>query len=83
MQHSSKKRRSIIGKDITRAIQDFFDAGRMLKEINATAIALIPKVSTQPDPEEVSEAYFVLQYDRKVHSENHSQQKKACGFLLW
>ncbi|WMV47604.1 hypothetical protein MTR67_040989, partial [Solanum verrucosum] len=34
----------IIEDDITRAIMDFFQNGRLLKQLNATIIALIPKV---------------------------------------
>ena len=36
----------IIGKDVIEAVRDFFISGKLLKEINHTAIALIPKVSS-------------------------------------
>ncbi|KAL9242128.1 hypothetical protein vseg_016160 [Gypsophila vaccaria] len=33
----------IIGPDITQAIQDFFETGKLLQQINSTIITLIPK----------------------------------------
>ncbi|GJS41230.1 protein LAZ1 [Tanacetum coccineum] len=41
-----KKGWDIVGQDVCKAIRDFFTNGQMLKEINHTFIALIPKVST-------------------------------------
>ncbi|KAL0283744.1 UNVERIFIED_CONTAM: hypothetical protein Sradi_7218900 [Sesamum radiatum] len=35
----------VIGGEVTQAILDFFRTGRLLKQINATLISLIPKVS--------------------------------------
>ncbi|XP_074336642.1 uncharacterized protein LOC141673805 [Apium graveolens] len=35
---------SVIGDDVCLAVKDFFKMGKLLKEINATLIALIPKV---------------------------------------
>ncbi|XP_016505767.1 uncharacterized protein LOC107823591 [Nicotiana tabacum] len=43
---------SIIGKDVAEAVLEFFQNGQFLKQINATNIALIPKVST---PENASQ----------------------------
>lgn len=37
----------IVGLDFTNAVRSFFTLGCMLKEVNATAIALVPKV---PNP---------------------------------
>ena len=34
----------IVGTEVTSAILDFFASGRMLKQINTTLLALIPKV---------------------------------------
>nr|GEV58827.1 hypothetical protein [Tanacetum cinerariifolium] len=36
----------IIGADVTKAVSEFFTNGRLLKELNHTIIALIPKVNT-------------------------------------
>lgn len=36
---------NIVGTDFIKAVQSFFASGCMLKESNATAIALIPKVT--------------------------------------
>nr|GEY65054.1 methylenetetrahydrofolate reductase 1 [Tanacetum cinerariifolium] len=41
-----KKGWDIIGDDICNAVRDFFSNGKLLKEINHTFLALIPKVST-------------------------------------
>ncbi|XP_022014976.1 uncharacterized protein LOC110914495 [Helianthus annuus] len=41
-----RKSWSIVGGDVTAAIIDFFQSGRLLQEINHTFLALIPKVST-------------------------------------
>ncbi|XP_071698715.1 uncharacterized protein [Rutidosis leptorrhynchoides] len=41
-----KKAWSIIGRDICLAIKEFFDNGKLLRELNATLIALIPKMDT-------------------------------------
>ncbi|GLT38165.1 hypothetical protein SLA2020_124300 [Shorea laevis] len=36
---------SIIKNDVTAAVLDFFDSGKILKQINATNITIVPKVS--------------------------------------
>ncbi|GKC78298.1 RNA-directed DNA polymerase, eukaryota, reverse transcriptase zinc-binding domain protein [Tanacetum coccineum] len=41
-----KKSWEIMGKDVVDAIQEFFTSGKLLKEINTTIIALVPKLST-------------------------------------
>ncbi|GJW90404.1 RNA-directed DNA polymerase, eukaryota, reverse transcriptase zinc-binding domain protein [Tanacetum coccineum] len=38
-----KKAWSVIGSDICKAVKEFFRSGRMLGEVNATLISLIPK----------------------------------------
>ncbi|KAL0444895.1 UNVERIFIED_CONTAM: hypothetical protein Slati_2212200 [Sesamum latifolium] len=35
----------IIGDELTRAVQDFFISGKLLKQVNATLLSLIPKVA--------------------------------------
>ncbi|GJX61978.1 RNA-directed DNA polymerase, eukaryota, reverse transcriptase zinc-binding domain protein [Tanacetum coccineum] len=42
-----KKAWSVIGVDVCKAIKEFFTSGKLLKEVNSTLIALIPK-SHQP-----------------------------------
>ncbi|KAL2934539.1 hypothetical protein RDABS01_017658 [Bienertia sinuspersici] len=39
-----KKSWAIIGEEITEAILQFFDNGKLLKQLNATTLTLIPKV---------------------------------------
>ncbi|GJX44527.1 RNA-directed DNA polymerase, eukaryota, reverse transcriptase zinc-binding domain protein, partial [Tanacetum coccineum] len=41
-----KKAWDIIGTDICNAVKEFFRTGRMLGEVNATLISLIPKIQT-------------------------------------
>ncbi|KAL0290050.1 UNVERIFIED_CONTAM: Retrovirus-related Pol polyprotein from type-2 retrotransposable element R2DM, partial [Sesamum radiatum] len=36
----------IVGEDISKAIMDFFTTGKLLKQVNATVLTLIPKVRT-------------------------------------
>ncbi|KAL0373936.1 UNVERIFIED_CONTAM: hypothetical protein Sradi_3309300 [Sesamum radiatum] len=36
----------IIGEEVTRAIMEFFTTGRLVKQVNTTHLALIPKVPT-------------------------------------
>ncbi|KAK4384411.1 hypothetical protein Sango_3063500 [Sesamum angolense] len=36
----------IVGEEISKAIMDFFTTGRLLKQVNATVLTLIPKVRT-------------------------------------
>lgn len=43
---SYKKSWEIVGQDITTAVTNFFRNGKILKEINVTAITLIPKISS-------------------------------------
>ncbi|GKC68404.1 RNA-directed DNA polymerase, eukaryota, reverse transcriptase zinc-binding domain protein [Tanacetum coccineum] len=41
-----KKAWDIVGKDVCKSVKEFFDNGKMLKEINSTIITLIPKIET-------------------------------------
>ncbi|GJT15340.1 RNA-directed DNA polymerase, eukaryota, reverse transcriptase zinc-binding domain protein [Tanacetum coccineum] len=41
-----KKAWRVIGNDVCKAVNEFFSSGRMLGEINATLISLIPNVET-------------------------------------
>ncbi|GKC04027.1 protein LAZ1 [Tanacetum coccineum] len=41
-----KKGWDVVGQDVCRAVQDFFVNGQLLKEVNHTFLALIPKVTT-------------------------------------
>ena len=47
-----KKAWSVVGDDFLRAIRSFFSSGRLLKQVNATVVALIPKV---PNPSTVGD----------------------------
>ncbi|GKD38215.1 RNA-directed DNA polymerase, eukaryota, reverse transcriptase zinc-binding domain protein [Tanacetum coccineum] len=42
-----KRAWSIIGKDVCMAVKEFFHSDKILKEINSTLIALVPKIQTQ------------------------------------
>lgn len=39
-----KKSWSIVGNDVCDAVKDFFKSGKLLKQINATQISLVPKI---------------------------------------
>ena len=41
-----KKAWSIVGSDVTEAVESFFNSGSMLREINYTIIALVPRYQT-------------------------------------
>ncbi|GKF72751.1 hypothetical protein Tco_0208865, partial [Tanacetum coccineum] len=41
-----KKGWDVVGDDVCNAVRDFFLNGKLLKEVNHTFLALIPKVST-------------------------------------
>ena len=43
---------SIIGSDVSEAVVSFFNSGSLLREINCTIIALVPKV---PNPESMQD----------------------------
>ncbi|XP_059663891.1 uncharacterized protein LOC132309616 [Cornus florida] len=47
-----KKAWSIVGRDVTLAIRDFFQFGKIFKQVNATYLALIPKVPNPSSPSE-------------------------------
>ncbi|KAL2225019.1 UNVERIFIED_CONTAM: putative mitochondrial protein [Sesamum indicum] len=38
----------VVGTEVTRAVLDFFTTGKLLKQVNSTLLALIPKVHTPP-----------------------------------
>ena len=44
-----KKSWQCIGEDITEAILDFFHSGKLLKQVNATTLCLMPKVEQPVD----------------------------------
>ncbi|KAK0574015.1 hypothetical protein LWI29_017005 [Acer saccharum] len=50
--HFFKKTWDIVGEDVINAIQKFFRSGHFLKEINATILALVPKV---PNPSKMKD----------------------------
>ncbi|GJS22551.1 RNA-directed DNA polymerase, eukaryota, reverse transcriptase zinc-binding domain protein [Tanacetum coccineum] len=41
-----KKAWKVIGNDVSKAVKEFFSSGRMLGEVNATLISLIPNIDT-------------------------------------
>ena len=43
---------SIVGSDVINAVLSFFKSGSLLREINCTIIALVPKV---PNPESLND----------------------------
>ncbi|GKD27441.1 RNA-directed DNA polymerase, eukaryota, reverse transcriptase zinc-binding domain protein, partial [Tanacetum coccineum] len=41
-----KKAWNIVGNDVCLAVKEFFETGKILREINSTLIALVPKIQT-------------------------------------
>ncbi|KAK2658719.1 hypothetical protein Ddye_005252 [Dipteronia dyeriana] len=50
--HFFKKTWHIVGDDVINVIQEFFHSGLLLKELNATILALVPKV---PNPSKMTD----------------------------
>nr|GFC77255.1 RNA-directed DNA polymerase, eukaryota, reverse transcriptase zinc-binding domain protein [Tanacetum cinerariifolium] len=37
---------SIVGKEVSQSVREFFITGKLLEEVNATLISLVPKILT-------------------------------------
>ncbi|XP_021744396.1 uncharacterized protein LOC110710412 [Chenopodium quinoa] len=60
----------IVGLEVCEAIRDFFEHGKMLKEVNCTRLTVIPKA-------EVSPSWSNFSYSISFHS------RKAYDFVQW
>nr|GEY48964.1 hypothetical protein [Tanacetum cinerariifolium] len=82
----------VIGNDVCKAVKEFFSSGRMLGEINATLISLIPKVET---PNKVTDFRLIAccnvlykciskEYSRQhlPNSEDNERIQKERGFTI-
>ncbi|GKA87156.1 RNA-directed DNA polymerase, eukaryota, reverse transcriptase zinc-binding domain protein [Tanacetum coccineum] len=73
----------IVGMEICLAIKEFFISGKILGEINATLIALVPKIDT---PDSANCGVFA---DSAAHSDNPPARTKLhggyvdCGNDVW
>ncbi|KAL2228422.1 UNVERIFIED_CONTAM: hypothetical protein Sindi_1821900 [Sesamum indicum] len=47
---------SVVGSEVTKAVLDFFTTGKLLKQINSTLLALIPKM-------DIRKAYETVEWD--------------------
>ncbi|GJX74220.1 hypothetical protein Tco_0312815 [Tanacetum coccineum] len=57
-----KKAWDIVGDNFSCAIRDFFSNGKLLREVNHTIIALIPKVTTPCDLGDLDESLICVGY---------------------
>ncbi|GJW61845.1 copia protein [Tanacetum coccineum] len=79
-----KKAWNVIGPDICKAVKEFFNSGKMLGELNATLISLIPKVQTPNKVIAVSKIIridlLVQQYEQDNHFEDESIDSAFASF---
>ncbi|GJT51140.1 RNA-directed DNA polymerase, eukaryota, reverse transcriptase zinc-binding domain protein [Tanacetum coccineum] len=74
-----KKSWQIVGKELCLAIREFFNSGKILREINATLIALMPKLDT-PNKE------LLRGYNRKSGARRCAMKidlQKAYDTISW
>ncbi|XP_011101722.1 uncharacterized protein LOC105179788 [Sesamum indicum] len=53
----------VVGQEVTKAILDFFSTGKLLKQVNSTILALIPKASHCITEEEANQLLLPLSAD--------------------
>nr|GEW18131.1 RNA-directed DNA polymerase, eukaryota, reverse transcriptase zinc-binding domain protein [Tanacetum cinerariifolium] len=73
-----KKAWNIVGKDICKSIMEFFDSGKMLKEINSTLISLIPKIQT---PSKIIKCVSTTTFSICVNEESCGYFKRGRGLI--
>jgi len=78
-----KKPWDIVGNDVVSAIKSFFASGCLLKEVNATTIALIPKVPnpTLKDFRPISccNKHYLQVYCEAYCQQNETSAASPCG----
>ncbi|GJV50140.1 zinc finger, CCHC-type containing protein [Tanacetum coccineum] len=76
-QFSQAHAKIVIGADICRAIKKFFASGKMLGELNATFISLIPKVQT---PNKIS--HHILGLTDSLEAKHIAEDASSKKFLV-
>ncbi|KAL0381205.1 UNVERIFIED_CONTAM: hypothetical protein Sangu_0184800 [Sesamum angustifolium] len=56
---------SVVGQEVSAAIGEFFTSGKLLKQINATLLVLIPKVQCLPKYQIIGQFPVVTSYIRQ------------------
>ncbi|KAL2247912.1 UNVERIFIED_CONTAM: hypothetical protein Sindi_2643500 [Sesamum indicum] len=56
----------VVGQEVTKAVLEFFSTGKLLKQVNSTLLALIPKVRLRPRctlKVDIRKAYDTVEWD--------------------
>ncbi|XP_060216398.1 uncharacterized protein LOC132643887 [Lycium barbarum] len=72
---------SVVGQDVCAAIQEFFKTGKLLKQLNATIISLIPKVSNPTDATQFRPISCSI-FSVKVNGDSYGYFKGKRGLRL-
>ncbi|GJR55416.1 hypothetical protein Tco_1405937 [Tanacetum coccineum] len=77
-----KKGWDIVGGDVCNAIRDFFGNGKLLKEINHTFLALIPKVTIPTQVNDRRNSDNILITQELMHNYHHDRGPPRCAFKV-
>nr|GFD47356.1 RNA-directed DNA polymerase, eukaryota, reverse transcriptase zinc-binding domain protein [Tanacetum cinerariifolium] len=70
---------NVVGDDVCKAIRDFFLNWKLLKEVNATVISLVPKVAS---PCKVQISDNILLSQELIRNYHRSRGHAKCAFKI-